>query len=342
MEFSQRIPLMQLATFCRGLSNMLESGVELDRALDVAGSKAGGAKVREFTAYAVQTVRSGGEFRDAVKARAVLFPHVFLDMVAAGEEVGHLPEVLMHLAEHFENVNSLIRTFIQKITWPAIQFVAGTLIVAGLIWILGMLGGPDMLGFGLAGGGDAIMFLIFIYGTIISLLFAYKVVSKTLAHKAKVDEFMMRIPVLGKCITSFGIARFSWAFALTQQTGMSIDRSLSLSLRATGNGSYLSTYDHIRRRIHEGEDLSTSIEETGKYPRDFVEILRVAETSGTVPESLLRLRPQFEDEARRALDALARIAQFAVWFVVAGLIIFVIFSVIMSYINMINSMTLGL
>ena len=46
------------------------------------------------------------------------------------------------------------------------------------------------------------------------------------------------VPVLGHCMRSFAIARFSWAFHLTQDSGMPIDDSLEASLKATSNGAF--------------------------------------------------------------------------------------------------------
>lgn len=316
---------------------MLDTGVEVDRALELASGRSGGSRVREFAQSAKSIVKSGNPFHVAVERHKDRFPEVMLDMIVAGEESGHLPEVLKHLSQHFETLHSMKTKFLRSIAWPVMQFVAGTVIVAGLITLLGMLGSIDMLGLGLMGAADAMLFLGFIYGSIALLFFAYKVASKSLSSKAKVHEFLMRIPVVGKCLASFAIARFSWAFALTQQTGMTIDRSLELSLRASGNGVYQSLYDWLRQLIHDGEEFSAALARTEKFPPDFVEMVRVGENAGTVPEELMRLQPQFEEDAQRALQTLAQIMGFVVWFLVAAMILFIIFSVILTYVGMINS-----
>ncbi|MDA1018107.1 MAG: type II secretion system F family protein [Planctomycetota bacterium] len=339
MDFGKRIPLKQLARFCHSLSTMLNTGVEVDRALELAAGRAGGSRVRDFAAAAQVIVKSGSAFHVAIKRHHEQFTEVMRDMVVVGEESGHLPEVLKQLSEHFDTLHEMRTKFLRSIAWPVLQFVAGTLVVAGLIALLGMLGNTDMLGLGLMGPGDAMFFLAFIYGSIAMLFFAYMVASKNLSSKAKVHEFLMRIPVVGKCMTSFAIARFSWAFALTQQTGMTIDRSLELSLRASGNGVYQNLYEFLRRRIHEGDELGAALAATEKFPPDFVEMVRVGENAGTVPEELMRLQPQFQEDAQRALQTLAQIMGFAVWFVVAGMIIFIVFSVILTYVGMINNLT---
>ena len=65
-------------------------------------------------------------------------------------------------------------------------------------------------------------------------------------------------------------------------------------------------------------------------------MVEVAETSGTVPEQLQRLSPQFEETARRAMRALTMALTGVIWFVTAGFIVYFIFSVILWYAAMIS------
>src|SRR5262245_36845455 len=151
----------------------------------------------------------------------------------------------------------------------------------------------------------------------------------------------MRIPVLGHCMRSFAIARFSWAFALTQQTGMPISRSLDLSFRATGNGAFVGASPLVNELVMNGEELGAALDQSRLFPDEYLSIVNVAETSGTVPEALARLGPQFEEQARRSLAALAIALGWLVWLAVAGFIVFLIFRFVMWYVGMIDAATRG-
>jgi type IV pilus assembly protein PilC len=71
-------------------------------------------------------------------------------------------------------------------------------------------------------------------------------------------------------------------------------------------------------------------------------MVQVGETSGTVPEMLERLSPQFEDQARRSLAALAAALGWLVWLIVAGFIIFIIFRVFSWYMGLLNDALKGI
>ncbi len=149
-------------------------------------------------------------------------------------------------------------------------------------------------------------------------------------------SILMRLPVIGACLEAFAVARFSWAFALTQEAGMPIDRSLDSSLRATANGAFVAAIPGVVQSIENGESLTDSLATAQLFSTDFLQMVHVGETTGTVPETLARLSPQFEEQARRSLRALAAAAGWGVWCLVAVFIIFLIFRIVLSYTGMLD------
>jgi type IV pilus assembly protein PilC len=347
--FGSRAPLKTLAVLCKSLATMLHSGVALVKTLEIASRKTGDAGCRRRLVAVRQEVQQGTDIAQALREQGKYFPELMIDMVSVGEQTGALPEVLDGLADHYENVVRLRRMLIGMITWPAIQLVAAILIIALVIYILGILSPPtapgekplDILGLGLMGTSGAIKWLTMSFGSIFAILGGYYVIANVFRSKRFLDGLLMKIPVLGGCMRSFAIARFSWAFALTQQTGMPIARSLELSFRATSNGAFVGASPQVRELVMNGEELGASLDASRLFPDEYLSIVNVAETSGTVPEALARLSPQFEEQARRSLTALAIALGWLVWMAVAGLIIFIIISFFIQYANLINRAASG-
>ena len=174
------------------------------------------------------------------------------------------------------------------------------------------------------------------FGTIFGVIFGGAMLRRSLLGQRFFDPLMLWIPVLGGCLRSFAIARFSWSFALTQQAGMSIEPSLVQSFKSTSNGAFITAAPEVWARVREGETLHDSLAATRLFPADYLSIVDVAETSGTVPEALDRISPELEAQARRSLEALAAALAWLIWCVVAGFIIFLIFRIFMFYIGSIN------
>jgi type IV pilus assembly protein PilC len=343
--FGSRVPLKTLAVLCKSLATMLHSGVALVKALDIASRKTGDAGCRKRLVAVREEVQQGTDIAQALREQGNYFPELMIDMVSVGEESGSLPEVLDGLADHYENIVRLRRLLIGMITWPAIQLVAAILIVALVIYVLGIVapGSKAMakLSMGFVGTAGALKWLGLSFGSIFAVLGGYWLIAHVFRSKRFLDGLLMKIPVLGNCMRSFAIARFSWCFALTQQTGMPISRSLELSFRATGNGAFVGASPLVCNLVLNGEELGAALDQSQLFPDEYLSIVNVAETSGTVPEALARLGPQFEDQARRSLAALAVTLGWLVWLVVAAFIVFIIFSFVMWYVNMMNAAAKG-
>jgi type IV pilus assembly protein PilC len=310
------------------------------KAVSLAGGKTSSTKLKRAMQDITERIKEGEQLSEAMGHQNDLFPDLTVDMVRVAEHTGMLPEVFKSLADHYENNLRLKKDFLGQIAWPVIQFIAALFIIAGLIVMMGIIGQGtnrlDPLGFGLFGLKGAIVWLSS-WATLLSSLFiSYMVISRSKTTAALIARTMMKVPVVGPCLEAFAIARFSWAFYLTQEAGMGIDDSLEASLKATSNGAFVAATHQIVQDVENGETLTDSLAGSELFPVDFVQMVQVGETTGTVPETLNRLSPQFEDQARRSLRAMATAAGWLVWCLVAGFIIFLIFRIMLWYIGLID------
>lgn len=338
--FSPRIPNRPLAELFRNLATLLHSGVPILKSLQTAGRNAAHPRVRRAMEAVELDIKRGQDLASAVAAREE-FPPLAVEMIAVAEQTGQLPEILKHLSEHYDNLVKMRRIFLAAIAWPAFQLVAAILIIALLILILGWVAEStghtvDVLGWGLIGPKGAIIWLTLTFGTLIGLFVAYKIIANSAAGKRTLDPLLLRIPVVGRCMQSFSLARFSWALSLTQQTGMGLDKCLDTALRATSNGAFIGEIPRVVAMVREGEELTDSLRATGLFPETYLQTVGVADAAGTVPETLDRLSPELEADARRSLAALVIASGWLIWMLVAAFIIFLIFSLASFYVGMIN------
>ncbi len=343
--FARRLPLAPLARLCRSLATLTDSGVSLLRSLSVAGGKSGDPRVTRHLDEVVLNVKRGEELHAAFD-RTGAFPRLFVELVQVAEGTGHLPEVLRALADHYDNLLRLKKTFLSQIAWPVAQLVISVLVIGLLIWVLGLIGGEnvggeqdggfDPLGLGLRGGRGAMIWFgaAAAVGTAGFVLF--HIVRGSLRWRRLLDPALLGIPVLGECLRNFALARFSWAFSLTQNAGMDLRNALTASLNATENGAFAAAAEPIWADVRSGSELSPALRATGLFPVEYLEMVEVAEASGSVPEMLDRIGPDLEADAQRSLSALAAAAGWLVWAVVAGFIIWVIFSLFTQYVAMLN------
>ncbi len=122
---------------------------------------------------------------------------------------------------------------------------------------------------------------------------------------------------------------------------MDLRQALALSLRSTQNVRYSSQIEPVWQSIRSGREMYEALEATGVFSRRFIDAIEVGERSGRLSETLSLLASQYQDEARAAISMLTRIAGFAVWLLVAGLLVMLIFRMAGSYVNMLNDAVKG-
>ncbi|MCH2212974.1 MAG: type II secretion system F family protein [Fuerstiella sp.] len=337
------IPSKALYPFCHAMSRMLEAGVDIRKALPTAVKTSSDRRLIKSVQRVQDRVKAGHDLTTSFRKFSLNYPPLFLDLLNVGEQTGALPEVMNALGDYYEARVRRFREFRSAIAWPGIQLFAAIIVIALLIYILGLIGTPagntpvDLLGLGLQGTTGAITWLGGTLGSLFGLWIFWKVLSRSMNGRQFLDTFLLHVPAVGSCQRKFAIARFAWCFSLTQGAGMSIRPSLTSSLNATANGAFIAAIPHIWNEIHSGETLGDALRSPNLFPEEFLHFVDTAEQSGTVPESMKRMSHHFDDEAHRALQWLTMLAARAVWGVVAMMIIYFIFKIAMFYINLLNS-----
>ena len=350
--FSPRLSTKHVAHACRSLATSLRAGIPVAKAFDIAINKSGDSQLRRVMQDVAQQIRSGSDITSACRGHEGLWPDLFLNMVDVAERTGSLPEVLLSLSEHYENNLRLQKDFRSQMVLPLVQLMAAILIVAFLIWMLGdmdlgdLSGKPgdaekqafDIIGLGLKGVSGAMIWLGGWAMTAVSLFVGYQLAKRSKPLRAVLHRSLLGFPVIGTCLRSFAIARFSWSFALTQEAGLPIQESLESSLAATDNGAFQSAAPRIIDNVMNGLELSDALAGSELFPEDFIQIVHVGETTGTIPETLARLSPEFEDQARRSLNTLTAACAWTIWLGVAAFIGYIVIRFALMYVRLLESL----
>lgn len=331
--FSTRLSLVTLIPFCRALRHQLEAGLTLAQAMKMQARK-GPLAVRSVAQRIADRLAEGDSLRDALKEERDHFPPLFLTISAVAEETGKLPEVLRELEDYFELQVQLWRKFLAMIAWPVIQFVLAILVLAALIWIMGLMpkglnGKPVITVFGLYGEVHAILWL-FGWALFVGGILGGYWVAKEVFRSGAIDRFLIHVPVIGGCMRTLAIGRFSMGMALTLEAGVPTPEAARLSLYATGNGAFDAESKKVANLLREGQTLAWSLRESALFPEDYLAAVENAEESGTEPEVFNRLAQQYHEKGTTALKMLAWAATGLVWFLVAAVLIYFIFSLVMQ------------
>ncbi len=331
-----RLPLASLIELCRSLRHYLGAGLTL-RDVFRQQARKGPPPVRALAESISTDLEKGEALEDVLKKHRAGLPPLFVALASVGEQSGNLPEVFGELEKYFLLQQKLLRQFRSQITWPLFQYFVAILVIAAIPLLLGMFNSSfDPLGFGVSGTTGALLILAIGYGGFALVVLAVLAVPRMLKQKAMVDRVLLHVPLVGPCLEALALTRLCLALRLILETGMSVIQAVKLSFRATGNEAFIERTDAVTAALRRGNDLSESLAASGMLPQDFQYILANAEEAGTIPEVLHHQAEHYNDVARERLTLLTTGAGWAVWFLVACMLIFLILRLASSYLAALN------
>ena len=333
-----RIGLKNLSQTCHRVGSMLRAGVDLRKVWTTEAER--GKKVHQTVSLDIaQRIENGSTLSDALRQQGNYFPLLVCEMAEVGENTGREWDVFLRLADHYNHMLELRRTFLTGILMPALQLGAALFIVGAFLWLIGTLLDEEFHDkvdvFGIGVGNRGLRNYLLILGSI--ALIGGIVVKLFLDGRFgnKPFELMLRIPVIGECLRTLAMSRMCWALALSNDSGMSARRAMALSLRATHFAYYTAVSDVVDKDILAGREMHEALQDTGRFPREFIDTLAAGEMTGQIPETLLRLSDEYRSRAELLSQTITKIASFAVWAFVALIIIVFIFKLASIYLGMI-------
>jgi type IV pilus assembly protein PilC len=169
----------------------------------------------------------------------------------------------------------------------------------------------------------------------------YLLATRVFGQKAGVHRLLLNLPAIGGLMHALALSRFCLAMHLLLNTSMSTAKALKRCFRATGNGAYEKCADQVTGSLKRGHGVTETLVKCNIFPEDFLHVVETGEESGQLPEVMGRQAEHYQEVASMRLKVLTMFANFAVWGMVAILIIWCIIRIFMTYIGMIDNLADG-
>src|SRR6266571_8180481 len=124
-----KIPHNQLLIFTEQLAHLLQAGMTLDEGLSILEKRLKQPRVQQMTRTLHQALVDGRSFSQALRDMPRIFPPLFVNLVAAGEASGALPDILHRLVKHLMQAKDLRDRVQQALIYPAFLAVAGAALI---------------------------------------------------------------------------------------------------------------------------------------------------------------------------------------------------------------------
>ncbi|MGZ4816404.1 MAG: type II secretion system F family protein [Terriglobales bacterium] len=282
-------------------------------------------------------VKGGELLSDAFAAQGVL-PKLYTTTVLAGEKSGNLEEVLTRYIQFQRMAMSFRRKLQASLVYPALLVV----LIAGMLsfmftYVIPKFGElyeqigaekqlPSLTLMMLAIGQFAQKYALVVLAVIALGIFLFVRWRKTDSGARWIDNFRLRIPLLGSIWLKYQVALFARTLGTLLSGGIPLVPAMETSGGSMQSRSVADSVQTAAQRVREGRSLSTSLTETKKFPELAVEMIEVGESTGALPAMLNSVAEFYEEDVETALTAAMALIEPALLILMGVVVVFVLLS----------------
>ncbi|MEW6593446.1 MAG: type II secretion system F family protein [Thermodesulfobacteriota bacterium] len=300
--------------FTRQLSTMIDAGLPLVQSLEILSEQQENATFKKVLRDIRTDVETGTTFADAMKKHPTVFDTLYCNMVEAGELGGILDTILNRLAAFMEKNMALKKKVKGAMTYPIICLCISFVVVAVMLVFVVPVFQKMFADFGSALPAPTQMVVDMsefakgnfhiIIGIIVGLVFAIKKVYKTEKGRERIDELLLKMPIVGLLLRRVAVAKFTRTLGTMLQSGVPILDSLNVVARTAGNKVVEKAVFRVTDSISEGRAIAEPLAETGVFPGMVVQMINVGEATGALDVMLTKIADFYDEEVDQAVENL--------------------------------------
>jgi type IV pilus assembly protein PilC len=315
----RRVKLKPLALFARQLSNLINAGLPLMRALVVLTDQTDDPAVRSALRGVQSDLESGMAFSAALARQPQAFPPLMVSLVRVGEAGGFLGDSLKMVADTYRSDAELQDKLKAASTYPLVVLIIAILAMIGMITFIvpvfeqmfaslgGQLPWPTQVLVTVSRNMAWILPVLAVLGV---GGWAWWVRNRNTERIRKVvGPLTLRMPIFGKLATKVAVSRFSRNLAMMLKAGVPLLQALDTVGQTSNNWAVERALDAIEVSVREGRSFAGPLARSGIFPALVSQMVAVGEESGTLPEMLASIADMYDAEVKSATEQLASVLE---------------------------------
>jgi type II secretory pathway component PulF len=343
-----RIPHGQLLIFTEQLGHLLKAGMTLDEGLSVLEKRLKQPRVQQMTHSLHQALVDGRSFSQALRDFPRIFPPIYVNLVAAGEASGALPDILSRLVEHLMQAKNLRDRVQQALIYPMFLALAGIALIT--LFITFMV--PQLVGFMSQNGGALPLPTRILLGVNqaitnywwlalaigVGAVIAFRAFVRSDEGRIAWDRFRLMIPGYGRVIRHRYYAQFSRTLGTLMENGVPLLRAIDLVTEIAGNRYLEVKMAEVRRAVIDGATLSTALTAQQLFPDLFTDMMAVGEQTGHFAQTMQTIADVYERELDRTVKTISALIPPVIIVLIAVVVGFVVYSILSAVFEMTHSL----
>lgn len=343
----EKVKLEELIVFTRQFASLFTAGIPILTILNRLETQNYSYKMKQAISDIAKNVEAGTPLSIAFRKHKDIFSDLYINMLKVGEEGGVLDIVLQRLALILETdldtrnkIKNATRYPKLVISAIAIAFaILMTFVVPKFVGLFSKLGAslplPTRI---LIFVNDFFQnFWWLILSIAITLYLIYKKYKKTPHGKKKIDEYSLKIPIIGALLHKIYLSRISRILGLLYKSGISIITSFEIVSEVTGNDLMKDELIIIREKISRGTTIHKAFEASKYFPPVVSDMISAGEETGQLDEMLFKISDYYDGEVDYSIKTLSQAIEPILLVMIAGMVIILALGVFMPMWDMIKA-----
>ncbi|WP_026972296.1 type II secretion system F family protein [Aliagarivorans marinus] len=332
------LTLTELEVMTSELALLLDSGVRIDKGLDIL-AKGSGSNVARVLGQLAAAVRKGAPLSTAM-ADIKGFDSVYISLVRMAEESGNLALVFSQLAKELKFRCELKAKIVQSLTYPlVILFVCVACILFVFNFIVPRMSGlfeqaselpvyTEML---LAVSSWMQNYQLYLFAGIALLVFWLIHLSSSGQLTKVLTKFLVDVPGLRQSVYLVSRIQVSSALGMMLSSGVKLELALKMVADGVAWPKLNKALLAARSKVTNGESLTSSLQATDLFGDLSLSLIEVGEESGELPkvfdEVAQRSRNEFEGWTAKLTSLLEPLMILVMGGIVGGVVVVMLLSI---------------
>ncbi len=308
---SGRITGKDIVAVTAQISAALRAGLPILSAIEIIQAQQVKPPMRTLLGELSKSVSTGESLSEAMARHPDVFSKLYVSMINVGESGGILDQTIIQLSKLLVRDEKIKTNMKNAMAYPLfVLLLAVASVVVVLTWVfpkmietiqgsVKLLPWPTRLLMGLSD------FLIG-YGWLLAIaigfaVYAFSAWKRSDAGRLKLDEILLKIPILGAVLRAIAVGRFARTLGALTKSGINILPALGVVRDTLGNEVLGRQIDHVSERVKTGEPVAKPLSESKLFPPLLVQIVSIGEQTGKIDELLTTAADTFDEEADAAI-----------------------------------------
>jgi general secretion pathway protein F len=310
----RRVSSADLALVTRQLATLVRAGLPLEEALLAVSQQTEKPRVQSIVLGVRARVMEGHTLASGFAEFPRVFPEIYRATVAAGEQSGHLDNVLERLADYTEGRDQLRQKVLAALLYPIVLSVLCFAIVSALlVYVVPQVVSvfqaskaklPLITELLIATSGFFRAYgLYLLIGVIVATVIFRRWLRNPTARR-QFHRFQLRLPVVGKVVRGFNTARFTRTFSILSASAVPVLEAMRIAGEVVTNLPMRDAVTDAAARVREGAPIGRSLSTSRMFPPMTIHLISSGESSGELESMLERAAISQERELDGLLAAL--------------------------------------